>query len=99
MDQAFQGMKRFKLKVSGTGTFGKPKHTRVLWAGTEECPPLLKLQEKTVEALHVAEVDFDAKPFSQPLTLGRGKSPTHISAILDALDKDKNAAFGSVELS
>jgi 2'-5' RNA ligase len=99
MDQAFQGQETFDLKVAGTGTFGKPKHPRVIWAGIEECPPLMQLQEKTVEALHAADVQFDAKPFSPHLTLGRVKSFKHISALLDALVREKDVEFGCVQIS
>jgi len=99
MEQTLQGLETFNLKVAGTGTFGKPKRPRIIWSGIEESPPLLKLQEKTVEALRAVNIQFDAKPFSPHLTLGRVKSSKHISALLEALEKDKDAEFGSAEIS
>jgi 2'-5' RNA ligase len=95
MDQALQRLESFNLKAAGTGTFGKPKHPSIIWAGLEESPPLVALCEKTGSALHAARVEFDARPFSPHLTIGRVKSPKHITALLDVLALEKDFEFGN----
>ena len=100
LDQACQGIECFELEAAGTGTFGKPSHPRVVWAGIKACPPLVQLQQKIAEGLSRAEIDFDQKPFSPHLTLGRVKSIDHHTAsLLDKLEKYGDMAFGSVLVS
>ncbi len=57
------------------------------------------LQRKTTDALREAGIDFDTKPFSPHLTIDRVKSPKHVSALLDGLEKEEATGFGSVEVS
>ena len=99
MDRTCRGADAFTLKISGTGTFGKPKHPRIIWAGIEESPALMTLHAKSVEALQAVGIEYDTRPFSPHLTLGRVKSPKHIAALLDELEREKDAAFGSVEIA
>ena len=94
LDKAFLGMKPFELEVAGSGFFGRPNHPRVIWAGISNCPALMELQRKTVEALQIAEVEFDNKPFSPHLTLGRIKSPNHTASLIGELEKAKTEEFG-----
>ena len=91
---AFQGLEPFELDVAGTGFFGRPNHPSVIWAGIAECPSLMELQRKAVGALHVAEIEFDNRPFSPHLTLGRVKAPHHTESLLGMLEKGKTATFG-----
>ena len=94
LDEAFKGQKPFDLKAAGTGFFGRPNRPRVIWAGIAECPPLMELQRRAVEALHAAEVEFDNKPFSPHLTLARIKTPNHTESLLGKLEKAKTADLG-----
>lgn len=94
LDEAFQGLKPFELEVAGTGYFGRPKRPRVIWAGVCDCSPLIELQRNTVEALQIAEVVFDNKPFSPHLTLGRIKGANHTESLLGKLDKYKDEPLG-----
>ena len=99
MDQNLQGLEKFSLTFAGTGTFGRPRQPRVIWAGINDSPPLTELQRKTNDALQDAGIDFDTKPFSPHLTIGRVKSPRHVAALLDELEKEKTPGFGRVEIS
>ena len=99
MNKRFQGLEKFRFKVTGIGTFGKPRRPRVIWAGTAECPPLMELQQKTLKALRAAEIDYDEKPFFPHLTLGRIRSSKNISGLLELLEKEKETDFGSVEVT
>ena len=99
MDQNLQRLEKFSLTFADTGTFGKPRRPRIIWAGINDSQPLMELQRKTTDALREAGVGFDAKPFSPHLTIGRVKSPKHVAALLDELEKEKATEIGSVEIS
>ncbi|VGO22731.1 RNA 2',3'-cyclic phosphodiesterase [Pontiella sulfatireligans] len=88
----------FDLEVAGTGFFGKSSRPRVLWAGITDSPPLMELQHRTVEVLQTAEVEFDSKPFSPHLTLGRIKTPGHTESLLSKLEHYKDAPFGRTRI-
>lgn len=94
LDANIHGLGPFELEAAGTGYFGRPNRPRVLWAGVVNWPPLLELQSKIVGALQVAEIEFDDKPFSPHLTLGRIKMPTHTESLLAKLGKYKNEPLG-----
>lgn len=100
IDRVCRDVKVFELKAGSTGTFGKPRHPRVIWAGIADCPPLMSLQQRIGEALLEAEITFDRKPFSPHLTLGRVKSvDPHTPALLDKLEKYAETAFGRALVS
>jgi 2'-5' RNA ligase len=100
IDRACRGVEAFELKANGIGTFGKPRHPRVIWAGIAASPPLTALQQRIGEALLAAEIAYDRKPFSPHLTLGRVKSVDHHTPpLLDKLEKYEDTAFGSVLVS
>lgn len=100
IDRGCRNTEPFELNAIGAGTFGKPRHPRVLWAGIAACPALTALQQRIVEALCTAEIAYDRKPFSPHLTLGRVKSiDHHTGPLLDKLEKYSDAAFGSVRVS
>ncbi len=100
IDQACRDVEVFELKGNSTGTFGKPRHPRVIWAGIAACPALTTLQQRIGDALLAAEIAFDQKPFSPHLTLGRIKSvDPHTSSLLDMLEKYEDMALGSVIVS
>jgi 2'-5' RNA ligase len=99
MDRALRRVEPFTLKIGGTGTFGKPKHPGIIWAGIKESPPLTELHAKIVETLHAVDIEYDARPFSPHLTLGRVKSAKHIASLLDKMEREKESAFGSVEIA
>lgn len=99
MDSNLQGQDKFNMTFAGTGSFGKPRHPRVVWAGINDSPPLMELQRKVVAALQEANVAFDEKPFSPHLTIGRVKSSKHAAELIDELEKEKDTELGSVEIS
>lgn len=98
LDEVFQGLDPFELDVAGTGFFGRPNRPTVIWAGITDCPPLMALQRKTVEALQAAEVEFDNKPFSPHLTLGRIKEANPTESLLGKLDKYRNEPLGQARI-
>lgn len=103
LDGALFGLPPFELAAVGTGFFGRPNHPRVIWTGLADCPPLMALRRKTVDAIQAAAIEFDGKLFSPHLTLGRVKGSNHTASLLEKLDMHKNDQLGqayirSVEL-
>jgi 2'-5' RNA ligase len=97
IDSACGEIKCFELEAAGLGTFGRPGQPRVVWAGIAACPALMSLQQKTVDALFAAEIDFDRKPFSPHLTLGRVKAiDHHTPSLLEKLEKYRALRLGCV---
>jgi 2'-5' RNA ligase len=99
LDGAFHGMGAFELQAAGTGFFGHPSRPRVIWAGIAESAPLMHLQRKTVGALQTAGVEFDGKPFSPHLTIGRVKAPNHTESLLGKIEKYKEMELGSTRIA
>ena len=99
LDGSIPGMEPFELEAAGTGFFGRPSRPRVVWAGIADCPPLMQLQQRTVYALQRANIDFDAKPFSPHLTLGRVKAlDHHTESLLAKLEKYKDEPVGQAHI-
>jgi 2'-5' RNA ligase len=98
LNQACQGIEAFELQAAGTGTFGgRPNHPHVVWAGIDNCPPLAQLQHDIAEGLAQAEIDFDQKPFSPHLTLGRVKGiDRHTGSLLEKIKKYQDTPIGNI---
>ena len=67
---AAAGTQPFPLHIGGPGTFGPPRHPRVLWLGIES-PGLQALHARLAAALPVAGWKPEAREFAPHLTLGR----------------------------
>ncbi len=88
IDQACGQRSAFGIQACGTGTFGKAKHPRVIWAGIADCPPLMKLQSRLVQGLHDIGMALESRPFAPHLTLGRVKGiDQHICPLLQKIEK------------
>jgi 2'-5' RNA ligase len=88
----------FPLTIKGIGHFPPGKFPRVLWAGLEESPPLLKLQQQVELALVEAGIAPDGRRFSPHLTLARLKeTPYATVAHLEEQQRDLVAGPFRVE--
>ena len=68
----------FTMKIRGVGTFGGPRHPRVVWLGLESGPGLADLFAAMVARLAPGGWEPEPRAFRPHLTLGR------ISALRDA---------------
>lgn len=84
----------FDLKVRGIGTFGRP--ARVVWAGTEPCPELIKLQSELEGEFATIGFAKDNRPFAGHLTLCRVKSTKAGRKLTEAVEPYKDEFFGPV---
>jgi 2'-5' RNA ligase len=100
LDRTCRGIKCFELEAMGIGTFGRPGHPRVIWAGIAPSAPLTSLQQQIVERLEAQGIDFDRKPFSPHLTLGRVKGiDRHTDPLLEKIEKYADASIGTARIN
>ncbi|MFY9218829.1 MAG: RNA 2',3'-cyclic phosphodiesterase [Tepidanaerobacteraceae bacterium] len=77
----------FVIEMSDVGFFPNRRNPRVFWIGIKEQPKLLKLKHDIDKGLTESNINFDKKPFSPHLTLGRIKSSVEIkSETVETLD-------------
>lgn len=65
----------FRAHFAGLGSFPNAGPVRVLWAGLEPAARFSRLAERVQDALKVADVPFDDKPFRSHITLARCEPP------------------------
>ncbi|HZU69344.1 MAG TPA: RNA 2',3'-cyclic phosphodiesterase [Ktedonobacteraceae bacterium] len=66
----------FELRLKDLGTFGLPRHPRVIWMGIEESSGnLVRLHSTLNRELLQRGFEVDTRPFSPHLTLARVKQP------------------------
>lgn len=99
LNATLRKLEPFQLTAYGTGVFGRRSRPSVVWAGIEESPPLLNLQERVVSALEAAAIPFENKRFHPHLTLGRFKSLSHLDELFQTLEKEEARFFGTTEIS
>lgn len=76
----------FWLKLSGVGSFGGRK-PRALWAGVEECEPLMRLQRANERAARKAGLSPETRKYAPHVTLARlrGAEPGAVAHYLSAV--------------
>jgi RNA 2',3'-cyclic 3'-phosphodiesterase len=86
----------FPLVLHGTGTFPGGSRPRVLWAGIQEVPELMALQEAVEGGLEKEGYPREARPFHPHLTLGRVNGPSRVAEVVRELDKCRESVFGEM---
>ncbi|NNJ70124.1 MAG: RNA 2',3'-cyclic phosphodiesterase [Kiritimatiellales bacterium] len=99
LDGGLQQIGPFELTAAGTGYYGRRGQPRTIWAGVEDCPPLKALQQRIAELLEAGGIEFDRKPFSPHLTLGRVKGRNHTESLLGKLEKYKAVELGRARIT
>jgi len=84
----------FEIQARGMGVFGQP--ARVVWAGIEPCPSLMKLQAELEREFEKIGWDKENRAFAGHLTLCRVKSAAAGRKIAQAVETVKDEIFGSV---
>jgi 2'-5' RNA ligase len=82
-------LKRFQMKISGTGAFVKRRGPSVLWLGTE----VVAAHNDPFETLSVLS---DKRPFRPHLTIARIKDPRKAR---DLIQEHKASSFGSARFA
>lgn len=78
LDEVIKRYKPFSVNLSGFGVFPNLNSPRVFWIGIDESPALINLKQDVNLVLEKLGLDYDKKPFSPHLTLGRIKKPIKI---------------------
>jgi len=89
----------FVIELAHFGFFPNRKNPKVFWIGIKEQPKLLKLKYDIDKGLSDCNINFDKKPFSPHLTIGRIKSPVKIeSKIVDTLNFKDSFLASEIQL-
>lgn len=95
--EAVQSVRRFSVRLAGTGAFPNDKRPRVLWIGiTEGSAELKQAASRIDEALCSFGFEKEKRPFSPHLTVGRVRSPKSIENAIAEMKMDEFDA-GSFE--
>lgn len=84
----------FDMHVRGLGVFGRP--ARVVWAGIEPCPALMKLQAELENEFEKIGWDKESRPFAGHLTLCRVKNAAAGKKLAQMIESGSDEIFGSV---
>lgn len=96
IEHAAGGFAPFSLRVAGTGVFPASGRPRVIWAGIEE-PGTLGILQRAVESeLQPLGFPSEKRPFHPHLTLGRVRSASRLSPLLDRLNRQRDRLFGEM---
>ncbi|MFH0908763.1 MAG: RNA 2',3'-cyclic phosphodiesterase [bacterium] len=95
LDQVTAGVRPFRMKVAGAGTFGRPGFPRVVWAGIEGPPAeLQRIHVGLTALLKGLGIPQEDRPFAPHITLGRVRESIPRRAGSRALQR-KTALEGS----
>jgi 2'-5' RNA ligase len=84
----------FDMQVRGIGVFGRP--ARVVWAGIEPCPPLIKLQAALDDAFEKIGWDKEQRAFAGHLTVCRVKTAAAGKRLAATIDQRHDEMLGTV---
>lgn len=79
LDEAARPFAPFKLRLQGVGAFPSARRPRVVWAGSKDAEPLVKLANATRDTLRAAGFAGDDKDFRAHVTLARTRSEARIA--------------------
>ena len=86
----------FDLRIQNLGVFGRP--ARVIWAGCEVPPELIKIQTQLENEFEKIGWDKERRPFAGHLTLCRVKSAAAGRSLAKAVEAYADELFGSVSI-
>ena len=86
----------FNLQIQGLGVFGRP--ARVVWAGCEVPPELLKIQTRLENEFEKIGWDKEHRPFAGHLTICRVKNPAAGRSLAKAVEAYADEVVGSVSV-
>ena len=86
----------FDLRIQGLGVFGRP--ARVVWAGCEVPPELIKIQTRLENEFEKIGWDKEHRPFAGHLTICRVKNPAAGRSLAKAVEAYADEVIGSVSV-
>lgn len=86
----------FYIKIQGIGFFPNKKYPRVLWVGLENKEKIIDIQKKIEADMSKIGYKKEEREFDPHITIGRTRSFTKISNLLECLDDYKKYDFGTL---
>jgi len=96
---AVSDIRPFRLSIKGTGSFGG-RTPRVVWAGTQgDTTSLETVFKRLNDGLTRFGVPYEKRRFSPHVTIGRVRSSSGTSQLVETLTEYKDSDFGEAEVS
>ncbi|HHW02791.1 MAG TPA: RNA 2',3'-cyclic phosphodiesterase [Thermoanaerobacterales bacterium] len=90
----------FPINLRGSGFFPDKGEPRIFWIGIEKTPLLYAIKKDIDAGLNKLDINFDRKPFSPHLTLGRFKFVPNLKQSINLIDlPDFKASFMAEKIS
>jgi len=97
--QAAAESEAFGLSCRGLGAFPNPRRPRVVWAGVQQgAEELTQLARELDRRLQALRFEPEKRPFAAHITLGRVKSPGNLPGLAEAIEGQREADFGCMEV-
>ena len=99
VSSALQSCEPFTVTVAGAGTFPPGRRARVVWAGINKGDDkLIELQRMVEEACEKLGFNAEKRVFRPHFTLGRIKSGTGLSRLLQQMERYRTREFGRLKV-
>lgn len=98
IEKVLKNHKPFKINVEGCGAFPNLNKIRVIWLGTDNTEPLIKLHNDLDKEFNEIGFDLD-KNFNSHLTIGRMKSAKNKKEIKNKIEEINYFSFDTIEVN
>ena len=99
MQDGFQGVEPFKIRLVGTGAFPNLDYMRVLWIGLEDNGILAPIAQKIDVGLGKFGFDREERPFSPHVTIGRMKGAQGKDKLKAILNQHGSEVFSEQQVT
>ena len=89
----------FEMAVNGLGQFPENGNPRVLWAGIEQHPDLMLLQEKVEDACVKSGLDAENRDYKPHITLAKVKEKRANNAVKSFINDHSNFRIKSIPVN
>jgi 2'-5' RNA ligase len=88
----------FYIKIAGVGCFPDARRPRIIWVGTEESQPVIKLHGEISKEMAKLGYQEEERNFTPHLTVGRVKSNRNVRELLKKIDEIREVRFSDFEV-
>lgn len=96
LQKAVSSLQPFKIEIKGVGTFGNPKHPRVIWAGAEPINQIQQLYNVVkTELTTTLQLAIEEREYTPHITIGRIRSTRGLKPLIDTVESHKSHFWGT----
>ncbi len=98
MRASVAGIRRFTVRLAGTGAFPNLRRMNVVWVGMEGAEPLAQIAARLEESLEPLGYPREGRAFSPHVTIARVKGPGGLEDARRVLEARARDAFGEASV-